>query len=226
MSAEIIVFFFGCLLLLIAILGGGFEVKELKIGKVGQFARASCSVLGLLFVGLGIWLHSSAFPDPSQGKASSTLPNNNVSPTPIQNASGGVTVSPSSIPPNPRKTQKKSTASSVSIPVPGDIIIGTWQQYGLDTTTSQWQLLGTFVVAKVDGVYTISAREQRESPGLSNSIGIFDVRSDGASWTFNSNWGGGRVGNFRLHRVSDTQFDGTVYFSGRVNGITRWIRIQ
>jgi hypothetical protein len=221
-SSEIIVFVFGCLLLLIAILGGGFEVKELKIGKVGQFARAGCSLLGLLFVALGIWLHSSSIPGPEKGP----LPNNTVSPTPIQNTSGGVTISSSSTPPNPKKTQKKSTASSAPIPVRGDIIIGTWQQYGLDATTSRWELFGTFVVVKVGGVYTISAREQRDAPGLLHSIGIFDVRSDGVSWTFNSNWGGGRVGNFRLHRVSDTQFDGTVYFSGRAIGITRWIRIQ
>lgn len=109
---------------------------------------------------------------------------------------------------------------------PGDVILGTWQQFGFDPATSQWEYLGTFVAAKVNGAYTMSAREQREDPRLLNSIGIFDVRSDGTSWSFNSNWGRGAVGNFLLQKVSSTSFEGTISVDTRIVGRTKWVRIQ
>jgi hypothetical protein len=111
-------------------------------------------------------------------------------------------------------------------PSPGDVILGTWQQYGLVPATSQWEYFGTFVVAKVNGAYAMSAREQKEDPQLLNSIGIFDVQSDGTSWSFNSNWGRGAVGNFLLQKVSNTVFEGTISVSGRVVGQTKWVRTQ
>lgn len=54
MSIETIAFLFGVLLLSVGILGGGFELKELKVPRVGGLPRASAAVLGLVFVGLGI----------------------------------------------------------------------------------------------------------------------------------------------------------------------------
>ena len=109
---------------------------------------------------------------------------------------------------------------------PGDVILGTWQQFGFLPATSQWEYLGTFVVAKANGVYAMSAREQREDPQFVNSIGIFDVQSDGTSWTFNSNWGRGDVGNFLLQKVSSTVFEGTASVGARVVGRTKWVRVQ
>jgi hypothetical protein len=86
--------------------------------------------------------------------------------------------------------------------------------------------MGTFVVSKADSGYSMSAREQVEYPGVIQSIGIFDVRSDGAEWTFNSNWGRGVVGNFRLQKISDTTFEGIATVDGRVVGQSRWVRVQ
>lgn len=111
-------------------------------------------------------------------------------------------------------------------PSPGDVILGTWQQFGFVPETSRWEYFGTFVVAKVNGAYAMSAREQREDPQLLNSIGIFDVQSDGTSWSFNSNWGQGAVGNFLLQKVSSTEFEGTISASARVVGRTKWVRTQ
>jgi hypothetical protein len=108
---------------------------------------------------------------------------------------------------------------------PGDVILGTWQQYILENT-SRWEFLGTFVVTKTAGAYTISARTQREEPWIANSIGISDVQCDGESWTFNSNWGGGNVAKFSLKRVSNSQFEGTINLGGRPAQRTRWTKIQ
>lgn len=54
MSIEIVSFAVGSVLVLIGILGGGFEVKEIKIPKVGMGVRIVALLAGGLFVCLGI----------------------------------------------------------------------------------------------------------------------------------------------------------------------------
>jgi hypothetical protein len=58
MTPEIISFAFGALLILIGILGGGFEVRELKIPKVGPGVRILAAVGGLSCITLGIGIQS------------------------------------------------------------------------------------------------------------------------------------------------------------------------
>lgn len=50
MALDTIAILFGGLLLLIGILGGGFEVRELKLPKVGGFVRVASFVVGMLFI--------------------------------------------------------------------------------------------------------------------------------------------------------------------------------
>jgi hypothetical protein len=52
MSSELLSFIFGGLLFLIGIIGGGFEVKELKIPKVAWPTRCAALAAGLFFIGL------------------------------------------------------------------------------------------------------------------------------------------------------------------------------
>jgi len=54
MSTQMAAFAFGCLLLLVAVLGGGFEIKELKVPKVGKASRLISCMFGMLFIVLGI----------------------------------------------------------------------------------------------------------------------------------------------------------------------------
>lgn len=54
MNLEILSFIIGGLLLLIGIVGGGIEIKELKIPKVKLFPRFSAFVIGLLFIIIGL----------------------------------------------------------------------------------------------------------------------------------------------------------------------------
>ena len=58
MTPEIISFAFGVLLILIGILGGGFEVRKLKIPKVGPGGRILAAVGGLSCITLGIGIQS------------------------------------------------------------------------------------------------------------------------------------------------------------------------
>ena len=60
MAIQMAVFAFGSLLMLVAILGGGFEVKELKVPKVGRASRVAACACGMLFIFLGIHLDRSA----------------------------------------------------------------------------------------------------------------------------------------------------------------------
>ena len=54
MTPEIVFFACGSLLILIGIFGSGFEVRELKIPKVGPGVRILAAVGGLAFITLGI----------------------------------------------------------------------------------------------------------------------------------------------------------------------------
>lgn len=56
MSLEIVSFVFGGLLILIGLLGGGFEVRELKVPQVRLPARLISTLAGVVFVILGIGL--------------------------------------------------------------------------------------------------------------------------------------------------------------------------
>ena len=64
MSIEIASFVFGGILLFVGLLGGGFEVKELKIPKVGTGVRILAALLGVVFITVGIGSHADDSPKP------------------------------------------------------------------------------------------------------------------------------------------------------------------
>lgn len=73
MTIPLFAFALGALLLFVGVLGGGFEVKELKIPKVGTGVRLLSGIVGLLFIVLGFT--ASAEPthaDDKGGHADST----------------------------------------------------------------------------------------------------------------------------------------------------------
>lgn len=53
-TVEIVAFVFGGFLLLVAILGGGFEVRELKVPRVGWTSRMMSSLFGVVFIVVGL----------------------------------------------------------------------------------------------------------------------------------------------------------------------------
>jgi hypothetical protein len=56
MTVEVMMCVFGALLVLTGIVGGGLEVKELKIPKVGMPSRVAAYVSGFLFILMGVVL--------------------------------------------------------------------------------------------------------------------------------------------------------------------------
>jgi hypothetical protein len=55
-------FIFGAILLAVAILGGGFEIKEIKVSNVTVSVRIIAGIVGLFFIGVGFW-PPSGWPD-------------------------------------------------------------------------------------------------------------------------------------------------------------------
>jgi hypothetical protein len=56
MSINAMSFILGGFLLAVAILGGGIEIRELKIPSVGRISRLLCSIVGAGFIVLAIYL--------------------------------------------------------------------------------------------------------------------------------------------------------------------------
>ena len=64
MALETIIFIFGSLLILTALLGGGFQAKDVLIPQVGNATRAVCAVAGTVFVVLAVLLGVLKNPPP------------------------------------------------------------------------------------------------------------------------------------------------------------------
>jgi hypothetical protein len=115
---------------------------------------------------------------------------------------------------------------SLSAPVPGTLPIeGVWKQWCFDEANTPVEI-GTFIVIRQGGEYVMGARAQVEEQRIQNSIGIFNVTYDGKLWTFNSNLGGGDVGNFYLERKTETVFEGEIRVADKPTNRTKWVKIQ
>lgn len=64
MELNLVAFLFGAILLAVAILGGGFELKELKVPKVSWFPRLMSAFMGMVFVVVGIGLETPPIDPP------------------------------------------------------------------------------------------------------------------------------------------------------------------
>ncbi len=71
MTTQDLTFILGGILVLVSILGGGFEVRELKVPKVNGFTRLIAAVAGTVF----IWVALAVIPE-------KTLPVSGISPNP------------------------------------------------------------------------------------------------------------------------------------------------
>lgn len=56
MELHTMSFIFGAILLVVGLWGGGIEIKELKIPRVGGMARSLSLLIGIIFIFLGLWV--------------------------------------------------------------------------------------------------------------------------------------------------------------------------
>ena len=71
MTLQTMSFIFGALLLAVGLLGGGFEVKEVKVSNVTQTTRVLAGLAGLVFIVLG-FIQPKDLPNLAQLLSSST----------------------------------------------------------------------------------------------------------------------------------------------------------
>jgi hypothetical protein len=92
----VVSFLFGALLLLIALVGGALEVKEVRFGQITQRSRAVLGVVGIIFIGLGLWVTlQDRSPDQPQAQPVPKDPGPSVTTTTGSAASPGSTLAPS-----------------------------------------------------------------------------------------------------------------------------------
>jgi hypothetical protein len=72
MTLQTMSFIFGALLLAVGILGGGFEVKEIKVSNVTTGVRIFAGLVGVVFVVLGFW-QPGVFTVPIPGVPAATM---------------------------------------------------------------------------------------------------------------------------------------------------------
>jgi hypothetical protein len=82
MKIELLSYIFGIVLVFVAIVGGGFELRELKVPKVGRAARIVSGVTGVLFLLLGIGF-SAGLTDPGNPPAPVAVAGDQATPSPI-----------------------------------------------------------------------------------------------------------------------------------------------
>jgi hypothetical protein len=80
MTLQSMSFIFGAILLAVGILGGGFEIKEIKVSNVSIGVRIVAGMVGLFFIGLGFWQQPSA--EPAPGSSGTGPPRVNPRPLP------------------------------------------------------------------------------------------------------------------------------------------------
>jgi hypothetical protein len=110
MGIDAIAFGLGAILLLVGILGGGFELREFKVPPVGKALRLIATAIGLFFILVGIGLHASVnAPDNGSGvRGQTNSPDNGFNP-PTQ------TQPPPSAPVDPVALHKPGLISAIRL---------------------------------------------------------------------------------------------------------------
>ena len=70
MTVQVIAFAFGGILLFVGVIGGGFELKELRVPKVGVGVRVLSTMVGLVFICLGFSEPTQSSPQADTGRLS------------------------------------------------------------------------------------------------------------------------------------------------------------
>ncbi len=124
MTTEILAFGFGCILIFIAVIGGGMEVKELKVPKVGRSTRIAALVGGVVFIGLGVGLPSIQRREPPLNPGASPVKNKEPEPLPatVETPKAEKTVLPvEQKEPEPRPATQKTSDAEKLVPAPSPV---------------------------------------------------------------------------------------------------------
>jgi hypothetical protein len=103
-------------------------------------------------------------------------------------------------------------------------VTGDWQQFVL--VDDAWRALGIYRVAQTEGDYRMAPVSQSQEPGTTPSKGLSNVRFAGAEWSFNSDWGDGKVGEFRLRHIGPGVYVGWSYLRDQQVNLNLWVLVR
>ena len=103
-------------------------------------------------------------------------------------------------------------------------VTGDWQQFVL--VNDAWRLLGTYRVEKAGDGYKMAPVNQATGPGIIASKGLLDVRFSGEDWAFKSDWGDGKVAQFRLRRAAPSVYLGWSYLGEQKQNFNMWVLVR
>ena len=104
-------------------------------------------------------------------------------------------------------------------------IVGVWTQYYESGRSGKWTQHGAFRVFMKDDKLQMASEDQTKAPeGAIKSRGLFNVGFNGETWTFDSDWGNGRIGSFKLRRVNDDVYEGYSYLNDQRRDHNIWVR--
>ncbi len=106
-------------------------------------------------------------------------------------------------------------------------IEGVWVQRLRIFGEKRLSAVGEFRVEKQFGGYQMRQLRSINQPDkVIDSRGISNVRFDGKQWSFFSDWGLPRLGEFRLSRVTDDLYRGYSFYDGKRLGFHEWERVE
>jgi hypothetical protein len=103
-------------------------------------------------------------------------------------------------------------------------VTGDWQQFVL--VDDAWRALGIYRVAQTEGDYRMAPVSQSQEPVTTPSKGLSNVRFAGAEWSFNSDWGDGKVGEFRLRHIGPGVYVGWSYLRDQQVNLNLWVLVR
>ena len=106
----------------------------------------------------------------------------------------------------------------------GERVTGDWQQFIYSDGT--WRSLGLYRVEPSGDGYRMEAIDQVRQHDVVPSRGLSDIRFTETEWRFNSDWGSGKVGEFRLRRAGPGLYLGWSYLHEEKVNLNMWLLVR
>jgi hypothetical protein len=103
-------------------------------------------------------------------------------------------------------------------------VLGEWHQ--LAYRDEQWETLAIFRLDIKQGVYLMTRIDKGASVPIfkPKPKGVSDIRFKGDEWYFKSDWGQGKIADFRLKQITSGLYVGWSYLNGKKVEQYIWLR--
>jgi hypothetical protein len=105
-------------------------------------------------------------------------------------------------------------------------VLGEWHQ--LVYSNEQWETRAIFRLDKKQGEYLMTRIDKKEGIPIfkPKPKGVFDIRFKGDDWYFKSDWGQGKIAEFRLKQITPGVYIGWSYLNGKKVEQYIWLRMK